>query len=163
MLSYGERYKYTGSRSSTDSEAAEVPPLINELISRVNSAFCPDGKPQVNSCLVNRYDGNLSFLPQHSDDEAVIHPESSIFTISLGHDCSVVFTDTKNDTILSHCCKQRSIYSMTRKSQQFFKHQIETGSVASGVRYSLTFRSVNWKNHNATCIIGDTNTFGPKF
>ena len=47
---------------------------------------------------------------------------------------------------------------MTRKSQDFFQHCIEPGSVAQGTRYSLTFRSVSWRNKNATCLIGDSNT-----
>ena len=128
----------------------------------MNTTLC-DGKPQVNSCLVNRYDGSLSYLPQHSDDEAVIHPESSIFTLSLGQECSVTFSESKSSVTEDHNCKPRSLYSMTRKSQEFFKHHIEVGSISSGVRYSLTFRSVSWRNRNATCIIGDSNTMGLKF
>ena len=49
---------------------------------------------------------------------------------------------------------------MSRHSQDFFKHRIDnenTNSV-SGVRFSLTFRSVDWRNRNSTCIIGDSNT-----
>ena len=163
VLSYGEKYRYTGSRSSAESNSSAIPPAIAQLIEKLNNTFCDDGKPQLNSCLVNRYDGSLSFLPQHSDDEAVIHPESSIFTLSLGHECSVTFTESKSSATQEHTCKPRSLYSMTRKSQQFFKHHIEAGSISSGVRYSLTFRSVDWRNRNATCIIGDSNTGGLKF
>jgi hypothetical protein len=47
---------------------------------------------------------------------------------------------------------------MTRKSQDFFDHCIESGSIAEGIRFSLTFRSVNWRNKNSSCLIGDSNT-----
>jgi hypothetical protein len=47
---------------------------------------------------------------------------------------------------------------MSRRSQEVFDHLIERGSVLEGVRYSLTFRSVSWKNKNATCLLGDSNT-----
>ena len=40
---------------------------------------------------------------------------------------------------------------------------IEEGSISDGTRFSLTFRSLNPKNHNATCIIGDSNTSRLKF
>ncbi len=47
---------------------------------------------------------------------------------------------------------------MTKKSQDFFQHAIEQGAIGPGVRYSLTFRSVSWKNRNSTLIVGDSNT-----
>ena len=52
---------------------------------------------------------------------------------------------------------------MTRKSQDFFKHRIEPGSLNNGVRYSLTFRALDWRNKNSTVILGDSNTCGLKF
>ena len=120
--------------------------------------------PVINSCLVNRFDGPDSYLPRHSDNEATIHPESSIFTLSIGETCSIKFSamgaesapDSEPSSELS--CDSLSLYHMTRKSQDFFQHAIERGSVGQGVRYSLTFRSVSWKNKNATCLIGDSNT-----
>ncbi|KAL5257834.1 hypothetical protein ACHWQZ_G012691 [Mnemiopsis leidyi] len=54
--------------------------------------------------------------------------------------------------------KPGSLYWMTRKSQEFFTHRIDKGSIEQGTRYSLTFRCVNWKNRNSTAIIGDSNT-----
>ena len=68
-----------------------------------------------------------------------------------------------NNETHEHICLPRSIYSMTRRSQEFFTHGIDRGSIESGTRYSITFRSVNFKNRNSTCIIGDSNTCGLKF
>ena len=78
------------------------------------------------------YNGTSSSLPCHADDEPTIHPESSIFTLSIGEVCTVEFSNAKSNVhIQSHTCKKRSLYSMTRKCQDFFKHEIKQGSVQS--------------------------------
>ena len=46
---------------------------------------------------------------------------------------------------------------------RFTKHRIDTEEEASDVRYSLTFRSVSWRNHNGTILVGDSNTKHVKF
>ena len=114
--------------------------------------------PCINSCLINRYDGSASTLPRHSDREVTIDPESSIFTVSIGSSCDLKFIEraTGSETLLN--CPNRSMYHMTRRSQEIFDHMIERGSIENGVRYSLTFRCVSWKNKNATCLLGDSNT-----
>ena len=48
-------------------------------------------------------------------------------------------------------------------SKEFYNHRIDQGAVGSGLRYSLTFRSIGRLNRNATCILGDSNTAGLKF
>ena len=66
----------------------------------------------------------------------------------------------------NHMAEDRSVYSMTRKSQDLFKHEIVAGDVnvdVSAVRYSLTFRRVSWRFHNSTIQIGDSNTESLKF
>jgi hypothetical protein len=163
VVAFGEPYRYTGSRASANVPA--MPEIIKTIVDTINGDLCKD-LPQINSCLVNRYSGPESFLPPHSDDEATIHPESSIFTLSVGQPCNVVFTEgnSNSDGIkLQHQCDDRSLYSMSCKSQGFFQHRIDKGSVAEGVRYSLTFRSVDWRNKNSTIIVGDSNTGGLSF
>ena len=161
-LSFGEQYRYSGSRSSA--QPSEIPPLLQQLIDQINSEFVTEDQTKINSCLINRYNGPDSSLPQHSDDELSIHPESSIHTVSLGAACSMTFIAKHDrDDTLEHTCQPRSIYTMTRRSQEFFTHGIAKGSTESGVRYSITFRSVNFRNRNSTCIIGDSNTCGLKF
>ena len=161
-LSFGEQYRYAGSQSSSSPQT--IPPVLQKLIDKVNSELCLDGAPQMNSCLVNYFNGQDSSLPEHSDDERSIHPESSIHTVSLGSSCTVSFAAKHSDERYEHPCKSRSIYSMTRRSQEFYKHHIDSGSIScDGPRYSITLRSVNFRNRNATCIIGDSNTGGLKF
>ena len=162
VLYFGEKYKYTGSSSSNRDRP--IPQTIKALMDQINSSVCTGDCPKVNSCLVNKFEGTESYLPKHSDNEPTIHPESNIVTLSLGSECVLKFSDCVDGGVVKeHPAKPRSIYSMTRKSQEFFEHRIDLGSVCEGVRYSLTFRSVSWKNRNATCILGDSNTAGLKF
>ena len=166
VASFGEPYVYTGSKSSQN-----VPPIPEELkflFEKLNALQTElyaakygsetQNSPCINSCLINRYEGSASILPRHSDREVTIDPESSIFTVSIGSSCDIKFIEraTGSETLLN--CPNRSMYHMTRRSQENFDHMIERGSIESGVRYSLTFRCVSWKNKNATCLLGDSNT-----
>ena len=167
VASFGVPYHYTGSKSST-----AVPPIpqklqplfdkINNIQTEIYKKQYPDqpnlSPPVINSCLVNKYEGPTSHLPKHSDREVTIHPESSIFCLSLGQSCDIKFSERESGNESSHACPDRSLYLMTRRSQEVFEHCIEAGSVPDGIRYSLTFRAVSWTNKNATCLIGDSNT-----
>ncbi|KAL5250665.1 hypothetical protein ACHWQZ_G016409 [Mnemiopsis leidyi] len=114
--------------------------------------------PRINSCLINRYEGPQGYLPLHADNEVTIDPESSIFTVSLGASGKVKFIEQNSEQPFEVECPPLSLYHMTRKSQDHFKHCIDEGSITQGIRYSLTFRSVNWTNRNSMCIVGDSNT-----
>ena len=176
-LSFGAPYSYVGSKG--DRGETEFPDVLKPIVDKINELqkgiyyeHHPKLKafehlypaPVINSCLVNKFDGPESFLPRHSDNEATVHPESSIFTISVGESCTIKFSDTGaesapgSESSSELSCDHLSLYHMTRKSQDFFQHAIERGSITQGTRYSLTFRSVSWKNKNATCLIGDSNT-----
>ena len=168
---FGHPYSYTGSRAASKAvEKPVIPKPLEPIFEKVNRMQAEQffteypelkGKvdpPVINSCLVNRYAGEESFLPEHSDNETTINPESSIYTISIGANCQVTFADKySNSDVHTLDCNTGSLYAMTRRSQEFFTHRIERGGVG-GLRYSLTFRAVNWRNRNATLIIGDSNT-----
>ena len=167
VISFGTTYRYTGSQSSD-----KVPPIpeslkplldkINNVQSEIYRAKYPDQPyltaPPINSILINKYEGSNSYLPKHSDREATIHPESSIFTLSLGQRCVVKFTERLTGMEVTQTCPNRSLYTMSRRSQEVYDHEIERGSVSDGIRYSLTFRSISWMNKNSTSLHGDSNT-----
>lgn len=168
VLSFGHPYSYVGSKST--SNPPELPEVLQPLVNKLNiiqkreyeEKFPNQPKnsvPLINSCLVNKYTGPEAFLSEHADDEVTIHPESSIFTISLGASCSVTFTDKRDNSESVITPGAGSLYQMTRRSQEIYKHRIDAGSI-DGVRFSLTFRAVNWKNRNCTAIVGDSNTGG---
>ena len=154
VISFGESYRYNGSKS----EPNEIPPILTSVIDKINGKFELEGNLKINSCLVNKFSGPETLINEHSDDERNIHPESSIFTISLGDARTITFRELSSSKTFEHTPKNGSIYSMTLKSQYYFKHQIFRDEQFSGTRYSLTFRVVSWRNWNSTCIVGDSNT-----
>ena len=92
-----------------------------------------------------------------------IHPDSWIFTASLQeHPCILMFGVKATSDEHPLTITDRSLYSMSCQSQSFFDHRIDQGAI-KGVRYSLTFRSLDWKNKNSTVIIGSSNTCLLKF
>ena len=169
VASFGVPYSYTGAKSCSTVPA--MPEQLQPLLDKVNQLQeelfykqYPNMKkikhsaPPINSCLINKYEGPDSHLPQHADNEITIHPESSIFTLSLGHQGSIKFVDrlTKDESV--HDCPSHSLYHMTRKSQDFFEHRLDKGSIPiGGTRFSLTFRSINWRNKNSSCTHNDSN------
>ena len=161
VLQYGEYYKYMGSKTKPKA----CPELIKKVMDRLNGEISTKQTDRryhytLNSCLVNRYQGNMSTLPEHSDDEGDICPWSSIFTVSIGTTRTVTFRNNQSSEEIPLYCMGRSMYEMTRVSQNLFKHQIkaEPGPEdPSQIRYSLTFRAVHWANFNSTIFVGDSN------
>ena len=164
VLKFGAQYRYRGSHGT---EIPEFPSTLKNILDKLNTEFCNDNDvPKLNSCLVNKYCNTDAHLPEHSDNESTIAPESNIFSISLGSSCKVSFRDIYNSgEEIDLNCKNGSMYIMSRHSQDFFKHRIDNSNMNTdkGVRYSLTFRTVDWRHRNSTCIIGDSNTGKLKF
>ena len=169
VISFGEPYPYTNSKSSVD-----VPPIPDQLkpvfekviklqIELYQSMYPDLDQSQltaliINSCLVNKYEGPVSHISKHADKEVTINPESAILTVSIGESCDLKFIERESGIEQTVTCSDRSLYHMSRRSQEVFEHVIEPGSITDGVRYSLTFRVVSWKNKNSTCLLGDSNT-----
>ena len=153
VATYGASYNYMGSKS----QPKPLPDCLKNLMDKLNQTKT-SGKYELNQCLVNRYDGPDATLPEHSDDEYAINPSSDIFTISIGAARTMVFRDIISGVEVEHTPQPDSLYVMSRDSQNFYKHRIDSESSTSGVRYSITFRCVHWKYLNSTCIIGDSNT-----
>ena len=164
VLCFGEPYTYVGAKG--DNQATVIPPPIASIIESFSTKLKLKHTP--NSVLVNHYpatnaepeiEENCSFLPYHSDDEAVIHPESSIVTVTLGESRSITFKQIHNELqppqILTP--SHNSVYTMSRSSQGWFKHGIEP-SESLGERFSLTFRCVDKRNKRNVLIQGDSNT-----
>lgn len=171
VLGYGEPYHYPGSK--TNKLKTDFPDIIQSLVTRINSQFNPPEPfpwnsnqttpgPEVNQCLINKYTG-LAGIPEHSDDERMIDPHSSIFTVSVGAECTIVFRDKTSNETTKHNCLSGSLYSMSRVSQDFFTHKIPMSDMGDSVRYSLTFRRSHWTYGNALLVVGDSNTKKLKF
>lgn len=161
-IQYGQHYRYMGSKTNPK----PIPDVIKGLLTRLNTEFASSNPNkqfhyELNSCLVNRFAHGNEVIPEHSDNEGDINKLSSIFTISLGSPRTVHFRDIGSNEVTEIKCHGRSMYHMTRASQEFFKHSIKEETAGDvGVRYSLTFRSIHWSNFNSTVLVGDSN-FGP--
>ena len=158
VMYFGEyKYKYHGASH----DEAPIPPVIGKVIEKLQAM---DGGAKINSCLINRYnDGNM-FCPPHSDDEVFIDPTSKIFTLSIGAERTMTFSNRhkeKSDESLTlpHC----SLLTFDRHSQDFWTHAIVRDETISSRRYSFTFRHLSPVFLNSTVIIGDSNTKDLKF
>ena len=151
VKNFGAKYHYRGAADGNgdDKFPAELDTVVEKL-----KTFYPD--INFNECLLNKYDGAGSFLSEHSDDEPCIDPESSIVTVSIGQSRTITFRNKFNNETLSTVAKGRSIYTMTKSSQDYYTHQIKQES-DSTLRYSLTFRNVGPQFRKSTIVIGDSN------
>lgn len=149
VVSYGEKYKYMGSKNNG---TKPVPEVLQPLLTQLNE----DIGFQLNQILINKYTGPEALLPKHSDNEYDINPDSDIFTVSLGDTTTVKFTSNTTSEIINLPVEHRSLYSMKRSSQNYFKHQIDVNP-NNVVRYSITFRSIHWTFLNSLYAVGDSN------
>ena len=62
VVSYGEKYKYMGSKSHS---TKSVPEILQPLISKISKNI----GYKLNQILVNKYSGPDALLPKHSDNE----------------------------------------------------------------------------------------------
>ena len=118
VVSYGEKYKYMGSKSHS---TKSVPEILQPLISKISENI----GYKLNQILVNKYSGPDALLPKHSDNEYDINPDSEIFTVSIGDTATVKFTSKYSTENCELSVEGRSMYSMKRFSQNFHKHHID--------------------------------------
>ena len=161
---FGYPYHYTG--SSHSDAPVDIPEPILQVIEDINAnEFYSEAI--INSCLVNKYSGPGSHLPRHADNEYTIEPGSLIFTISLGKEVKVKFTEihSKDTTVIEQTAHPNSLYVMSHTSQSYWEHEIDACKDFSDtdVRYSLTFRHVSKRFLRSTVVIGDSNTQSLRF
>ena len=109
-----------------------------------------------------------STCPQHSDDKPFISPASDIFTLSMGAERTMKYSNCRKHTSVlddSIALKDNDLLVFSRVSQDFFNHSIVVDETSNLTRYSFTFHSLAPYNLNLTKIIEDSNTkelvFGP--
>jgi alkylated DNA repair dioxygenase AlkB len=158
VMYFGEfKYKYKGASH----DEAPIPELIGKVITQIQSSH-KDVK--INSCLISRYVDGKMFCPPHSDDEIFIDPTSKIFTLSIGSERQMLFSNLHSgQSDVSVELPHRSLITFDRHSQDFWKHSIVRDEDVSECRYSFTFRYLSPVFLNSTAIIGDSNTQDLKF
>ena len=159
VASFGEDYNYVGAPKSN---TKDIPAPLQALIEHVQSLEQYQSS-ELNQIVINKYTGDDAFLPDHSDDEASIKPESHIFTATIGSPRTVKFHDKCSGHTEELTPESNSLYVMSQESQFYWSHRIDKESSDLSTRYSITLRSVGKNYKNSTVIIGDSNTKYLKF
>lgn len=93
------------------------------------------------SCMINKYDNGDAAINQHSDNEWIIKPDSTIYTISLGATRTIKFINVKGPLdIRRHPLIHGSVFGMQASSQAQWTHGLDPEPGISEARISLTFR-----------------------
>ena len=88
VLYFGEySYKY----SNTEHRPSPLPDVIQKVVDKIHLDFPSSEK--INSCLITKYTDGSSTCPPHSNDEPFISPASDIFTISMGAERTMKFSN----------------------------------------------------------------------
>ena len=143
-------------------KAFAAPPIIRAIIDFLNDRT----GSTVNSCLITRYVDGQSTCPEHEDNEGVINPSSDIHTLNVGETRKMILCRKyKDGNILAEevDLPENSLLTFSRKSQDYFTHEIPADVNVDKVRYSLTFRDIKPFYLNSTCLIGDSNCHWIKF
>ena len=160
-LCFGAQYSYKGSNQKPVSK--EIPPVLCKLIEKITEDYQLPAELIPNSVLVNHFPkkerGNSppSELPAHSDNELEIEPGSSIFTYSCGATRQLTFSGIHSETTCPMDVIDNSLYSMSKMSQAFFKHQI-LDVESCDARFSITMRCIKEANTRSILLVGDSNT-----
>lgn len=135
VLAFGESYPYPGYRGPA--KCPPIPDMIKDISERLETP--------INQCLVNCCNDENSYLPEHADDEPCIVPNSTIYTLSLGAQRKIIFRNINSTSTIEYTALPCSLYSMTRSSQNIWRHRIDHEPYNIGTRFSLTFRLVSDK------------------
>ena len=95
------------------------------------------------SCLVTHYKDGDCFINSHSDDEEAIHPDSTIYTVSLGAKRTLQLTNIIGP-LQGHTVdlKHGEVLAMSKQSQFTWRHGIDREPHITEPRVSLTFRHI---------------------
>ncbi len=96
---------------------------------------------EYNYVLLNFYQDGFAKIGAHKDDEAVLHPDSIIPTLSLGATRTMQFTRPKfqSSKVPLPC---GSLLLMKPPTNRFWSHEIPAEPAISMPRISLTFRNI---------------------
>jgi len=120
-------------------------PFVSEMFNYVTNKF---PSLELNSCLINFYPDQKSFMPDHSDDEYSIDPESFIVTLSLGCDRTMLFKLKSSKQLIARVkLRDGMILLFSKYSQDLYTHglppKLNNRSCVDFVpRISATFRKL---------------------
>jgi alkylated DNA repair dioxygenase AlkB len=131
---YGDvGYRYSG----VYHPPREWPPLLAQLRDRLAG---PGRLSGPNSVLVNFYRDGADSMGWHSDDEAVLGPAPTIWSVSLGAPRRFLLRHRQSGQRVELGLPHGSLLVMAGASQRCWQHSVPKTSRPVGARVNLTFR-----------------------
>ena len=156
-MHFGKTHNQSSRNISNSSN--EIPKPLSDIINILHDKYAIQEQAKLNSVIINKFSGPSTKLPEHSINDPSINPDSSIFTLTIGDSCPVIFRDKCTNATINLDTVDNSIFSMSPQSQHYWTHKIDTPIISDlSVHYCVTFRSINRNNKNSTLIVGDSNT-----
>ena len=156
-MHFGKTHNQSSRNISNSSN--EIPKPLSDIINILHDKYAIQEQAKLNSVVINKFSEPSTKLPEHSINDPSINPESSIFTLTIGDSCPVIFRDKCTNATINLDTVDNSIFSMSPQSQHYWTHKIDTPIISDlSVHYCVTFRSINRNNKNSTLIVGDSNT-----
>jgi len=119
------------------------PPVLDQLRSRLvrpDLVGGPGGRGP-NTVLVNYYRGGQDSMGWHSDDEAVLGPAPTIWSVSLGATRRFLFRHRASGQRVEISLSHGSLLVMGGQCQHCWQHCLPKTAQPVGPRVNLTFRS----------------------
>ncbi|MCB9741130.1 MAG: alpha-ketoglutarate-dependent dioxygenase AlkB [Alphaproteobacteria bacterium] len=130
---YGRDYRFTGRVS----RALPVPPELEPLL-----AWGRTIEPQVNSLLLNWYDGRLGhYIGRHRDKTAPMVPGTPIITVSLGEARVFRMRPWRQPGMVDVPIPDGAVVLIPWATNLAFTHEVPKSAKAQGRRISVTLRA----------------------
>lgn len=146
--SCGRKVAYFGARGYSYGNVLHSPKeypdcvVMNGILDKMRAAD-PGFNVDDFSCLVTLYPDGRATIPAHSDNETQIHPDSKIWTLSLGATRRMEFVKRTGSLQEYQIPLQHgALFSMTAKSQCDWSHELLYEPSVPDPRVSFTFRKM---------------------
>lgn len=142
---YGYRYDYKAKVIEASMQLGEVPSWLTDLNLKIDQQTKQEN--QLDQFIINEYLPGQG-ISAHID--CVPCFGNTIFSLSLGSGCNMVFTDPKTKEKISYYLPQRSLLVLKDELRYEWKHEIKAvksdlvnaAKIPRGRRVSITFRSI---------------------
>ena len=154
-ISFGQQLSLT--KASLSRKTGSIPEALDEII----HALDPNNSMKYNSIVIRRFSDSTCSAHNSFADKSIT-PESNIYTLTIGGPLVIAFKNkvTGGEEVLN--VEDNSSFTMTQQSQFYWSHSTTSGPTSDSFRYTVSFLCTG-NNHNATLILGDSNTYNIKF
>jgi hypothetical protein len=136
-------YSYSNTKHSATKFSENL--FVTDMFNYVTEKFPTF---ELNSCLINYYPDRKSYMPDHSDDELHIDPDSFIVTLSLGSERTLYFKHKRSKTVIASVNLSEGMTMIfSKNSQDIYTHGIPPNYNTHVIndympRISATFRKL---------------------